>query len=99
MKTLNTGNIGAVIAVFVLMVSNVTASPSDRSGTEYAYVMVTGSLLPQKMKIHRIGTKTASQVRVYDRQEIDRMGRFTTEDVLAEDPSLNVTRGMPGGGR
>jgi hypothetical protein len=82
----------------LLVASAVMASASDRDGNKYAYVTVTGSFIPQKVKIHRIGTKTASPVRVYDRQEIDQMGRFTTEDVLAEDPSINTIRGRPGGG-
>ena len=95
MKMLKLTAIFALLLTAAGMGSRATAAPND----QFAYVMVTGSLLPQKVKIHPIGTKTASPLRVYNRDEIDKMGRFTTEDVLAQDPSLRVMRGTPGGGR
>jgi hypothetical protein len=95
MKMLKLTMVFALLLAAAGMGSQAIASPND----QYAYVMVTGSLLPQKVKIHPIGTNTASPLRVYNRDEIDKMGRFTTEDVLAQDPSLRVMRGMPGGGR
>src|SRR4051794_27131056 len=64
------------------------SSSDDDNG--YAYVMVSGSNIPQKVRIKSIGTATASPLRVYDRHEIDQTGRFTTEDVLRQDPSLTV---------
>src|SRR5712691_9488882 len=54
------------------------------------YVFVTGSLIPQKVKIKSIGTATFSPLTVYNRREIDQTGRFTTEGVLARDPSIQV---------
>jgi outer membrane cobalamin receptor len=62
----------------------------DRSDDSYAYVFVTGSHIPQKLKIKHIGTTTYSDLRVYNRHEIDRTGRTTVEGVLATDPSLQV---------
>jgi hypothetical protein len=93
MKTSKLAKVGAVLLTLAMVSAQAIASSNDQNGDQYAYVMVTGSLVPQKVKIHRIGTKTASNLRVYDRQEIDQTGRFTTEDVLALDPSLRATRG------
>ena len=60
-------------------------------------VFVTGSMIPQKVEVKAIGTATTSSVRVYKRSEIDRYGRFTTEGVLALDPSVQVRQsGAPG---
>jgi hypothetical protein len=66
------------------------ASPNERSTDRYVYVFVTGSLIPQKVKVKSIGTNTVSPMRNYDRDEIDKTGRFTTRDVLALDPSVHV---------
>ena len=90
-------------ATFVMAVASIpfvaNAATDERNGDQYAYVMITGSQIPQRVRIHRIGTKTATPIRVYDRHEIDQSGRFTTEDFLAQDPSLHVVHGAPGGGR
>jgi hypothetical protein len=53
-------------------------------------VKVTGSLIPQKVKVQAIGTATTTPIRVYDRREIDRTGRSTVTQILAEDPSIRV---------
>ena len=67
-----------------------SASARDRDDDQYAWVTVTGSAIPQKVKIKPIGTKTASPVRVFDRHEIDQTGALNTEDVLRHDPSIKV---------
>jgi hypothetical protein len=54
-------------------------------------VFVTGSNIPQRVAVKAIGTDTTSPVRVYPRAELDRTGRFTTQGVLALDPSVNIT--------
>jgi flagellar basal body rod protein FlgC len=54
------------------------------------YVVLTGSLIPQKVKVQAIGTASASQVRVYDRREIGGIGRVTTTGILADDPSIRT---------
>ena len=90
----------AISLVSLLAISKgAIAASTDDNRPGYTYVMVAGSLLPQKVKIHAIGTKTAYPLRIYDRHEIDQTGRVTTEDVLAQDPSLSVVRGRPSGSR
>ena len=90
MKTLKLATVAA--ALFVLAATQQAfGSPNDQSGDRYVYVTVTGSRIPQKVKVKPIGTNTVSAVRVYDRHEIYQTGRFNTRDVLAQDPSLNVT--------
>jgi outer membrane cobalamin receptor len=84
----------AAALVFAAVVAAPLASarpPRDDSDNgHYVYVMVTGSNIPQKVKIKAIGTKTTSPVRVFDRREIDQTGAFNTEDVLRHDPSIQV---------
>ena len=82
------------VLTLVAVVSATKASARDRrnhvNDERYAYVMVTGSNIPQKVKIKNIGTTTTSPMRNYDRDEIDKTGRFSTEEVLRTDPSLTV---------
>jgi outer membrane cobalamin receptor len=53
-------------------------------------VFVTGSRIPKRVTVKAIGTNTTSPVRVYTREEIERTGRFTTEGILAQDPSVVI---------
>ena|SRR5213082_1986788 len=53
-------------------------------------VFVTGSLIPQRVKLKRIGTTTVSPIRIIDRREVDQTGRQTTRGVLIADPSVRV---------
>jgi hypothetical protein len=53
-------------------------------------VFVTGSLIPQRVKLKPIGTTTVSPVRIIDRREINATGRRTTRGVLIADPSVRV---------
>lgn len=92
-----------VAASILLAVAGTTseafANPQDnhQAGEKDKYVMVTGSMIPRKVKVKSIGTTTTSPLRVYKRREIDQTGRFTTEGVLAQDPSVRVTSGgLPG---
>ncbi len=57
-------------------------------GERYAYVWVTGSRIPQRVKISPIGTPTFNALSVWDRRQINQTGRGTAEDVLRQDPSL-----------
>lgn len=61
------------------------------------YVVLTGSYIPQKVVVRSIGTNTTDPRRIYNRSEIDRTGRVTTEDVLRLDPSLTVVSGHASG--
>lgn len=72
--------------------------PQNSHDDQYAYVFVTGSNIPQRVKIKSIGTLTNSPIRIYNRDEIYKTGRFTTEGVLAQDPSVSINIGRPGGG-
>jgi hypothetical protein len=53
-------------------------------------VFVTGSLIPQRIKVKRIGTTTVSPIRIIDRHEIDETGRRTTRGALIADPSIRI---------
>ena len=83
--------LAAALATAAVITSAWARTPRDTSDDDrYAYVTVTGSNMPQKVRIKPIGTATTSPIRVYNRHEIDQMGRFTTEEVLRQDPSLKV---------
>jgi hypothetical protein len=98
MKTLKLATIGASLLALAAVAGEAIASPNDQPGDRYAYVFVTGSRIPQKVKVKRIGTKTVSPLNAYNRSEIDRTGRFTTEGALeALDPSVHVISGRPSG--
>ena len=53
-------------------------------------VFVTGSLIPQRVQIRRIGTTTYSPVRIIDRVEIDQTGRQTTPGAFINEPSVRI---------
>ena len=53
-------------------------------------VFVTGSLIPQRVKVRPIGTKTTSPVRVISWREIDQNGRPTTPAAFINDPSVRI---------
>ena len=61
------------------------------------YVVLTGSYIPQKVVVRSIGTNTTDPRRIYNRNEIDKTGRVTTEGVLRLDPSLTVVSGHGSG--
>ena len=90
-----------LIAAAVLATLAVGFSTVARANPPYPYsgnnnqkgeklIFVTGSLIPQRVKIKPIGTATTSPMRTYDRNEIDSLGRFTTRDILATDSALRV---------
>ena len=57
---------------------------------EEQLVFVTGSLIPQRIKLRPIATKTVSPVRVIDRREIDGTGRFTTPGAFVNEPAVRI---------
>ena len=67
---------------------NQAAKPKQK--VEERMIFVTGSLIPQRVKLQPIGTKTVSPVRIIDRHEIDGSGRFTTPGAFVNDPSVRV---------
>ncbi|MEP6685930.1 MAG: hypothetical protein ABJB22_04060 [Verrucomicrobiota bacterium] len=95
MKTLKfrsaTTLIAASMLVGVALADMPVRQTSERKEwIEERTVFVTGSLIPQRIKLRRIGTTTVSPVRVIDRQEIDWTGRRTTAGVLINEPSLRI---------
>jgi len=65
-------------------------APKRKQKVEERTVFVTGSLIPQRVKLEPIGTKTVSPVRIIDRREIDWTGRQTTPGAFINEPSLRV---------
>lgn len=72
-------------------------SGKKKEGTPEKLVFVTGSHIPQRVQVKAIGTNTTSPVRVYTRAEIERTGQFTTQGILAQDPSLRIIGNGAGG--
>ena len=86
-----------IAVVSLLGIEMVAADPlaqavsgEKKKGQPDKLVFVTGSRIPEKVKVKAIGTNTVSPVRVYTRAELDRTGRFTTEGQLALDPSITI---------
>jgi hypothetical protein len=94
-KTLFSRGIAILVAVSAL-VGSALADPQPKQTSERKeqveekLVFVTGSMIPQRIKIRRIGTTTVSPVRVIDRQEIDWTGRRTTAGAVINDPSARI---------
>ena len=81
-------------------IGTATADPSQRhhrrsqtlvQDEEERYVMVTGSNIPQKVKLKSIGTDTAFNVRIYTQRELQSTGRFQLAEALALDPSVQIS--------
>ena len=66
----------------------VEPSSQNKKATNERTVFVTGSLIPQRIKLKQIGTTTVSPLRIIDRHEIDQSGRRTTQGALIIDPSV-----------
>ncbi len=62
----------------------------EKDAKDDKLVFVTGSRIPKRVQVKAIGTNTVGQLRVYTREEMDRTGRFTTEGILAQDPSITI---------
>ena len=74
----------------VLADPTVKQTSKHKQNVEERTVFVTGSLIPQRVKLLPIGTTTVSPIRIIDRREIDQTGRRTTPGVLINEPSLHV---------
>ena len=88
MRTLLSACLASVLAAGMFAGVAVAGQPLDRSSEKA--VFVTGSLIPQRVKLKRIGTTTVSPIRIIDRREVDQTGRQTTRGVLIADPSVRV---------
>jgi len=82
----------AVIAIALLAANAFAGQPPSKDKTQFEErtVFITGSLIPQRIKLKRIGTTTVSPVRLIDRREIEQSGRQTTQGAIAIDPSVRV---------
>ena len=90
--------LGIVAALILVTVSSAVALDREPIGQRGdTYVFVTGSMIPQKVKVKSIGSATEQPLRVIKRGEIDATGRFTTQGVLALEPSVRVRSGNGGG--
>jgi hypothetical protein len=65
-------------------------APKRKQKVEEQTVFVTGSLIPQRIKLRPIGTTTVSPIRIIDRHEIDWTGRQTTPGAFINEPSVRV---------
>jgi hypothetical protein len=74
----------------VLADPTVNQTSKRKQNVEEQTVFVTGSLIPQRVKLQPIGTKTISPVRIIDRHEIDWTGRQTTPGAFVNDPSVRI---------
>ncbi len=79
-----------MLAVTVLADPTVNQTSRRKQKVEERTIFVTGSLIPQRVKLQPIGTTTVSPVRIIDRREIDQTGRRTTPGALINEPSLRV---------
>jgi len=64
-------------------------SKHDQKVEEQA-VFITGSLIPQRVKVLPIGTLTVSPVRIIDRHQIDWIARPTTPGAFINEPSVRI---------
>jgi hypothetical protein len=90
----------AVLLLMSAVATSAFAGPQNNQvqvtqnrGERYAYVWVTGSRIPQKVKISPIGTPSFSALSEWDRRQINQTGRGTAEDILRQDPSISVRLG------
>jgi len=87
----------AALLILSVVATSAFAGPQNNQvqvtqnrGERYAYVWVTGSRIPQKVKISPIGTPSFSALSEWDRRQINQTGRGTAADILRHDPSLRV---------
>ena len=82
--------VASTLAITVRADPTVNQTSRRKQKVEERTIFVTGSLIPQRVKLQPIGTTTVSPVRIIDRREIDQTGRRTTPGALINEPSLRV---------
>lgn len=95
MKTLLSSGLGTLSALLLLAGTTLAERPLDQTSStgekvEERTVFVTGSLIPQRIRLRPIGTATQSPIRIIDRREIDQTGRHTTPGAFVNEPSLRI---------
>ena len=79
-----------------MFAGTVLADPKVKQGSKHNQkveeraIFVTGSLIPQRVKLQPIGTLTVSPVRIIDRHEIDWTARQTTPGAFINEPSVRI---------
>ena len=79
-----------------LVSPSVNADPKNRhrnqkileQSEEERTVYLTGSHIPQKVKVKSIGTDSGHNIRIYTQAELQSTGRSTVAEALALDPSI-----------
>ena len=90
-KSVIAAGVTTLIATSALLAdAPVKDSPQRKEIVTEQTVFVTGSLIPQRIKVQRVGTKTVSPIRVIPRWEIDSTGRGTTAGAFVNDPSVRI---------
>ena len=90
-KSVIAAGVTTLIATSALLAdAPVKDSPQRKEKVTEQTVFVTGSLIPQRIKVRRVGTATVSPIRVIDRWEIDATGRGTTAGAFVNDPSVRI---------
>ena len=90
------GWLGSLAAIALLGGNASAGTPANHVSDEKKImteqtIFVTGSLIPQRIKLKRIGTASVSPLRIIDHREIEQTGRRTTQGALIIDPSVRVT--------
>jgi hypothetical protein len=94
-KTLLSSSATTLVAVSMLA-GTALAGPlskntsEDQGKVEEVAIFVTGSLIPQRVKLRPIGTTTVSPVRIIDRREINQTGRQTTPGAFVNESSVQI---------
>jgi hypothetical protein len=94
-RTLTSSSVTILVATSmfagtVLADPTANQAPKRKQKVEEQTVFVTGSLIPQRIKLRPIGTTTVSPLRIIDRHEIDWTGRQTTAGAFVIDPSVRI---------
>jgi len=82
--------LASVLAGTVLADPPINQSSKRKQKVEERAISITGSLIPQRVKLRPIGTTTVSPIRIIDRREIDQTGRRTTPGAFVNEPSVRV---------
>ena len=86
----------AILLATSMFAGTVLADPTVKQGSKHnreveeQAVFITGSLIPQRVKVLPVGTLTVSPVRIIDRHEIDWIARPTTPGAFINEPSVRI---------
>src|SRR5205809_7028911 len=89
MKTSKLAKAGALLLILAVATTEAFANPQrDQVGDCNVSVRITGSRIPQNVKISPIGTPTFNAMSVWDRRKTNQTGRQTTDGLLGQVPSV-----------